>query len=88
MEKYLVRDTVAAFGGRCKVYKFDNGYGASVVCSPNHSYGGSEGLWELAVLENGFITYDTPITGDVIGWLTEEAVEELLRKIAELPKTK
>lgn len=51
MEKYLVRDTVAAFGGRCKVYKFDNGYGASVVCSPNHSYGGSEGLWELAVLD-------------------------------------
>jgi hypothetical protein len=62
---------------------FDNGYGASVVRS-EHTYGGSDGLYELAVLKNGNITYDTPITDDVIGYLTEEGVTEYLQKIQEL----
>jgi hypothetical protein len=62
---------------------FDNGYGTSVVRS-EHTYGGSDGLYELAVLKNGNITYDTPITDDVIGYLTEEGVTEYLQKIQEL----
>jgi hypothetical protein len=61
---------------------FDNGYGASVVRS-EHTYGGSDGLYELAVLKNGNITYNTPITA-VIGYLTEEGVTEYLQKIQEL----
>ena len=35
-------------GGVQKLYRFDNGYGASVVRS-QYTYGGKEGLWELAV---------------------------------------
>ena len=54
--------------------RFDNGYGASVV-SHNFSYGGSEGLYELAVLgKDGDLTYDTPVTNDVLGWLTDKEV--------------
>ena len=63
---------------------FDNGYGASVICH-NYSYGGKDGLYELAVLDkDGELTYDTPITSDVIGYLTPEDVTEILIQIQEL----
>lgn len=73
-----------------KLYKFANGYGASVV-KGEHTYGGDEGLWELAVIrfnpDNGdyALDYSTPITEDVEGHLTDDAVEELLNKVAALP---
>lgn len=78
-------------GGVQKIFKFENGYGASVVKNP-YSYGGDEGLWELAVVlvyENEGrlswkLVYDTPITEDVLGWLTWEEVEETLKQIEEL----
>lgn len=74
--------------GYQKVYRFANGYGASVVCGP-HTYGGSVGLFELAVLKfegKGWtLTYDTPITNDVEGHLTQGAVDDLLDQIAALP---
>ena len=73
-------------GGVMKRYAFSNGYGASVV-SNQRTYGGSEGLWELAVLKGENICYDTPITDDVLGWLTEEEVESTLDKIEALPAT-
>jgi len=64
--------------------KFDNGYGASVVKGP-HTYGGNEGLYELAVLDsNHELTYMTPVTNDVEGYLTEEAVTKLLEQIQNL----
>jgi hypothetical protein len=66
---------------------FDNGYGVSVIQSPN-SYGGDEGLYELAVLkgnEDKFkLCYDTYITEDVLGHLTEEQVESYLCDIEKL----
>ena len=74
-----------------KLYKFTNGYGASVV-KGEHTYGGDEGLWELAVLAfdtNGDfnLCYTTPITSDVEGHLTDDKVEELLARIEALPET-
>ena len=64
--------------------KFDNGYGASVVKGP-HTYGGNDGLYELAVTDsNDELTYSTPITNDVEGYLTEEAVTKLLTQIQNL----
>ena len=63
--------------------KFKNGYEASVVKS-EHSYGGRDGLYELAVFKDGEMTYDTPITDDVLGYLTEEEVSETFIKIQEL----
>jgi hypothetical protein len=60
---------------------FDNGYGASVVRS-EFTYGGKEGLYELAVFgKDGHISYDTPITNDVLGYLKEEEVTKILEQI-------
>jgi hypothetical protein len=65
--------------------KFPNGYGASIV-RHQFSYGGRKGLWELAVLDDeGNLCYDTPITDDVLGYLTEDDVNEILDRIEELP---
>ena len=75
-------------GGTQVVHKFDNGYGASVVCH-DYSYGGDQGLKELAVLkfedgEEWHLCYTTPITDDVIGYLEDNRVEELLVAIENL----
>lgn len=78
-------------GGVQYMFKFDNGYGASVIRTP-YSYGGRNGLWELAVckyyefLDRWHICYNTPITDDVIGYLKDEDVMEYLKQIKELPK--
>jgi hypothetical protein len=65
-------------------YKADNGYGASIIQTTN-SYGSEQGLWELAVLDSeGEITCHTPITNDVLGYLSEEDVNETLEKIKNL----
>lgn len=75
-------------GGEQHLYRFGNGYGASVVRGP-YSYGGDNGLFELAVItfdgDEWELTYETPITGDVLGHLTVAEVAELLVRKAALP---
>ena len=87
-----------------KIYKFPNGYGASVVrfklplmpeifggktLREYGSYTSNEREWELAVIKfdkkgNWELTYDTPITNDVIGHLKKNDVEKILQKIKNL----
>ena len=62
---------------------FDNGYEVSVVKS-QYSYGGDKGLYELAIFKDGEICYDTPITDDVIGYLREIDVTDVMEKIQKL----
>jgi hypothetical protein len=63
---------------------FENGYGASVV-KGEYTYGGKDGLYELAVLDkDGKLCYDTPITDDVIGYLTQQEVTDLMIEIQKL----
>ena len=70
-------------GKQC-IVQFSNGYGASIV-QGEHTYGGKDGLYELAVFgKNGEITYDTPITNDVLGYLSEQEVEKTLSDIKNL----
>jgi hypothetical protein len=67
-------------GIQCRI-QFSNGYGASIVKGP-YTYGGRDGLFEVAVLSSdGAITYDTPITDDIVGYLTEDGVSALLAEI-------
>jgi len=66
--------------------QFENGYGVSVVKTP-YTYGGDKDLYELAVLDNnGNITYETPVTDDVIGYLRPMDVTDVMEKIQQLPK--
>ena len=75
-------------GGVQARIQFDNGYGASVVKTP-YTYGGDKGLYELAVLDSdGRLTYDTPITNDVIGYLRDIDVTDVMEKIQQLPNGK
>ena len=70
-------------GEQC-IVQFPNGYGASIVKGP-HTYGGSQGLYELAVFgKDGEISYSTPITDDVLGYLSEQDLEKTLTDIKNL----
>ena len=69
------------------MFHFENNYGASII---KHwgSYGFEDDLFELAVIkfeDDGWdLCYDTPITDNVIGNLTNEEVLELLERIKNL----
>lgn len=94
-------DEIPTGMGIQKVFRFENDYGASVVCftmgtirgESVGSYGVRAGLWELAVVkfnseDNDDFNVDlsTPITNDVRGWLTDDEVNEILAQIEALPK--
>ena len=78
---------------RQAIYFFENGYGISIINIKNHtgtflSYTKTETEYEIAVLkrENGSssITYETPITDDVIGHLRIKDVYKIMKKIEKL----
>lgn len=91
-EKNLLRKSEKNMGVQY-LFGFENFYGASVICGP-FSYGGDKGLWELAVIDfvderhmkqlEYHTTYDTPITCDVEGYLSDLRIRELLREIQKL----
>ena len=66
---------------------FSNGYGVSVVTG-EYAFTDDAHPYELAVFKDGNICYDTPITNDVIGYLTEDDVTEIMKKVQDLSATK
>lgn len=54
------------------------------VIRSSMTYGGAEGLFELAMLRNDKCCYDTPITDDVRGWLGEEDVLDILEDVQRI----
>ena len=78
---------VREMGGIHYVFRFPNNYGASVV-KFRGSYGYEQDLWELAVIyfdgDEYELSYSTPITCNVLGCLTDEAVVDALEKISQL----
>ena len=69
---------------------FDNYYGVSVVRGP-YTHGGRKGLYELAVIymapedRESKIVYDTPITNDVMGYLTPDNITDIMAQVEALP---
>ena len=71
---------------------FENGYGVSVVRFEMSfgygSYTDNENEWELAILignkDSWELTYNTNITDDVIGHLTESEVSHVMKQVQEL----
>ena len=78
-EQYLLDSNVFC-DGYCYEFQFENNYGASVI-KLSYSYGNEDDLFELAVLDDRSITYDTCIANDVLGWLTNEEVIEYFKQI-------
>lgn len=76
-------------GNRQVLFKFPNSYGASVVQGP-YTYGGPQGLFEMAVIrwddDEYDIDYTTPVSDDVLGHLTSDEVIETLTLILNLPE--
>jgi len=63
---------------------FPNGYVASVIRG-SQTFGGEDGLYEMAVMHEGRLDYSTPLTSDVLGGLSEEEVTKYLAQLADLP---
>lgn len=72
-----------------KLYRFLNGYGASVI---DFGYGTQDGLYEVAMLQyygeghyqSKLIKHEL-VNYDIAGWLNDIEVEILLEKIKALP---
>lgn len=73
------------FLGERWLFQFDNTYQASVI-KGQLTYGGSQGLYEVAVMrDNKFV--DNPILDqEVEGWMTQAQVQDFLDKVNALPK--
>lgn len=74
----------AGIGGEVSRITFPNGYGASVLRGgPFYTSGGT---YEIGVLDKkGHLTYETPVTDDVLGYLDEDQANAALAQIAALP---
>jgi hypothetical protein len=83
------------FQGVHATIKFPNGRGASVVRFTSNtipacgSYGAHAGLYELAVLKGDELDYETMeiefLSNDVIGYVDENRITEILQQIERLP---
>jgi hypothetical protein len=75
MDTIYLKETKEVMDGVQKLYSFIRHTG---------SYGGDQGLWELAVLKGEELCYNTPITDDVLGRLNDPEVDSYLRQISQL----
>ena len=79
-------------GGFQSRMDFPNGFGVSVVCgqffycSPkkNLTDASMYRTYEVAVLKDGSLCYDTPITDNVLGYLTPEEVSDVMKQVQSL----
>ena len=71
------------------LFRFPNNYGISLVCH-SFSYGNDDDEFEIAITkfepnsDNWRVTYDTDITGDVLGYQSKEDVINVIQKTIAL----
>ena len=82
-----------SYEGKHATKIFANGYGVSVVrfkisSGRYGSYTNNEEQWELAIIygsiDNYSITYNTPIANDVLGYLSEKEVTDIMYRVQGL----
>lgn len=71
------------YGFRYRISFPDNPYGASIIKRVG-SYGMENDDWELAVTYDGKLYFDSPITDDVLGLITEGELIDILAQIRNL----
>ncbi len=67
------------------VMEFENGYGVSVIFGEQFYSNGID-TYEVAILKDGILCYETYITDYVVAYISEEGVTEIMRKVQELNK--
>ena len=83
---YKPSSIVSTHKGTQRLYKFANGYGASVI-NHQHSYGIELAVikWDLKVIPFDWdLVYNTPVTDNVITYMTLKQVEKVLACIEKL----
>ena len=65
------------------IFNFANEYGVSVILGECYYSNGID-TYEVAILKDGQITYDTPVTNNVIGYLKSSEVSEIMSQVQEL----
>lgn len=88
----LFKEHPNGMGGFQARMEFGNGYGVSVVCGAylystprTNLYAASMyEAYEVAILKNGSLCYDTPITDDVLGYLKPTEVTDVMKQVQSL----
>ena len=65
-------------------HRFPNGYGVSVI-DGDYTYC-DKGTYEVAIIKDGEICYDTPLTDDVLRYQTPEDIDEILKEVESYEK--
>lgn len=80
-------------GGMYAKHTFPNGFGVIVSrytitlmngVIDEGSLGSLEGLFEAYITKNGKVTFNTPLADDVIGYLNEDQIDDLLNVVEVL----
>ncbi len=90
MEQYTFDDLkfkAHPLGGKQALLFFPNGYGVSVVIGPLF-YSNNVDTYEVAIVKGNRdkydLTYSTPITNDVLGYLTKDDVTRIINEVQSL----
>lgn len=81
-DKLVNQTSKKCFDGIQHLFEFNNGYAASVI-KHSYSYGGRDGLWELALMRDNNLIYNDEFP-DVVGRLNDAEVDQMLKRISTL----
>lgn len=65
-------------------HQFPNGYGVSVI-DGDYAFC-DKGTYEVAIMKEGEVCFDTPLTNDVLRYQTPEDIDEILKQVESYKK--